>query len=186
MGTAGNSDLTTILRRVADGDPAARSELFDRAYRELHDQAARLMRNQVPSHTLQPTALVHETFLRLARAQGSAWADRTHFLAVAARAMRSVLVDHARGKGRAKRGGDRAAVPLDRLQLAVEERGIDPLVLDEALRDLAGRDERAARVVELRFFGGLTMPEIAEHLGVATRTVEREWELARAWLYGRM
>jgi RNA polymerase sigma-70 factor (ECF subfamily) len=178
---AGN--ITELLHRAEDGDDGAKAELFETLYEDLHSQASRLMRGQLANHTLQPTALVNEAYLRLARGGGGHWADRQHFLAVAAKAMRCVVVDHARGKQRKKRGGDAVAVPLSSLTLAFENHVVDLIALDEALHKLDERDARAARVVELRFFGGLSVAEAAAVLGAPVRSMERDWELARAWLF---
>src|SRR5262249_4603176 len=141
-----------------------------------------LMRRQPANHTLQATALLHEAYLKVARRRDVAWAGRGHFLAVAAHAMRCVLIDHARGKARGKRKRGGVRVPIEALLLPHEDRAPELLALDEALTRLEKIDPRAARVVELRYFGGLTAAQAAELLGVASRTVEREWEHARAWL----
>ena len=171
-----------MLRAVADGDREAEARLFDRLYDDLHARAVRLMRGQAKNHSLQATGLVHEAYLRLAARKGVSWADRTHFIAVAARAMRCALVDHARGKARLKRNTGAKQIPLHALSIAFEDRAIDLVAVDQAMKRLEERDPRAARIVELRFFGGLTAPEVAELLDVSTRTVERDWEVARAWL----
>jgi RNA polymerase sigma factor (TIGR02999 family) len=184
-GEVPQADITILLRRAGLGDAAAEAELFRLVYDELHRQAAAWMRRQPRGHTLQATALVHETYLKVAR-RDVAWNGRGHFFAVAARAMRSILVDHARGKRRAKRGAGRTRVPLDAVLVAFEDRALDILALDEAICELAEFDPQAARVVELKFFGGLTAQEVAEQIGVATRTVERDWETARAWLAERL
>lgn len=177
------TNITELIRAAGKGDESAKAELFTALYDDLHAQASRMMRQQHASHTLQPTALVHEAFLRLARGNGASWADRQHFLALAAKAMRCVVVDHARGKGRKKRGGDAHAVPLSSLTLAFEDRVVDLIALDDALGKLGEHDQRAARVVELRFFGGLSNTETAAILDVSARTAERDWEVARAWLF---
>jgi RNA polymerase sigma factor (TIGR02999 family) len=155
--------------------------LEPRIYAELRSLAAGYLRGERPGHTLQPTALVHEAFLRLGSLSGCAESP-ARFKALAARTMRNVLVDHARRRAAAKRGGERQRVTLDE-GLAFLARGeLDVLALHEALERFAALDERAARVVELRFFGGLTEPEAAEALGVSLRTVEGDWRMARAWL----
>jgi RNA polymerase sigma factor (TIGR02999 family) len=174
-----------LLRRAGAGDAQAESDLFRIVYDELHRRADAWMRRQPRGHTLQATALVHEAFLKVAR-RDVAWNGRTHFFATAARAMRSILVDHARSKNRAKRGDDRKRVPLDAVLVAFEDRAHDILALDEALTELARFDAQAARIVELKFFGGLSTAEVAAKVGVSSRTVERDWETARAWLAERL
>ena len=155
-------------------------------YRELHQIARRLMRAEAANHTLQATALVHEAYLRLAGSKAVAFKDRVHFFAVAATVMRRILVDYARAKRADKRGGCERA-PVDLLGPSVN---IDEpervLAIDVALNRLSQLDERQARVVELRFFAGMTIDETAEALGISARTVKREWQLARAWLYGEL
>jgi RNA polymerase sigma factor (TIGR02999 family) len=179
-------DITLLLRRMGAGDGSAREALFDLIYAELHTQAARLMRDQGREHTLQASALVNEAYLRLVNLKDPEWESRRHFFAVACKAMRSVLADHARAKRTGKRGGGAAAVPLDALTVPFERRAGDLLDLDGALREFAEIDARAAEVVELRFFAGLTCREIAQMLGISVGTVERDWEIARAWLYARL
>jgi len=182
-------DATRILRRLTQGDEAAAEELLPIVYDELYRLAARAMSRQPRGHTLQATALLNEAWIRLVSNQASDWASRNHFLGVASRAMRSVLVDRARR--RTARGPD--AVPLQgdevELDAAVslfEDRATDLLALDEGLRELAQVKPQLARMVELRFFGGLTHEGVAEVLGVSLRSVERGWNLARAWLYARL
>lgn len=154
-------------------------ELVEGAYAELRRLAEKYL--GAPGQTLQPTAVVHEAYLKLAQSHPDAWESREHFLAVAARAMRQILVDAARRRLTAKRGGDRARVTLTGLAEGSES-GLDALVLDDALSRLALVDERLSRVVELRFFGGLSVPEVAQVLGQSSATVERDWRKARAWL----
>jgi RNA polymerase sigma factor (TIGR02999 family) len=168
------------------GDGEAREALFALIYSELHDQAERLMRRQNRDHTLQATALVNEAYVRLANGREHEWEDRRHFFGVAGKAMRSVLTDHARARLTAKRGGNAEALPLDALAAKFEEQAGDLVDLDDALGELAKIDARAAEVVELRFFAGLTCKEIAKMLGVSDATIERDWELARAWLCARL
>jgi len=175
--------ITRILERVQRGEAGAADELFRRVFDELHALARNHMRAQGPAHTLQPTALVHEAYLRLFRGVDPAYQDRSHFLRAASRAMRCVLVDHAREKGRVKRTAPGERQPLDGLGELFEERAQDLVALDEALERLAAIDARAVEVVELRFFGGRTEDEIAEILDVSARTVERDWQAARAWLH---
>ena len=179
---------TAILQRLGAGDRAAEAELLGLVYAELRALAASALRGERAGHTLQPTALVHEAWLRLVGAGPTDWTCRAHFFGAAARAMRQVLVDHARARGAAKRGGGRGRVEADEASLldlsvaAWEERALDLLALDEALQRLAAADPRAARVVELRFFAGLEMAEVARVLSVSLPTVERDWRLARLWL----
>lgn len=175
-------DITGLLQRAASGDAAAETSLFALLYDDLKRQAEALMRRQPRGHTLQATGLLHEAWLRVARRADVDWKSRGHFFGFAARAMRSVLVDHARAKGRGKRGAGRARVPLDALLLPYEDRAGDLLALDEALKRLALRDADGAAVVEMRFFGGFTAPETAQALGFSLRKVERDWEHARTWL----
>ncbi|HNQ23065.1 MAG TPA: sigma-70 family RNA polymerase sigma factor [Phycisphaerae bacterium] len=182
MGESSSCRVTAVLRRVADGDGAAAQELFEAVYEELHVLAQRCFRRERTDHTLQATALVHEAYLKLVNQQGVRWEDRAHFFAVAARVMRHVLVNHARARKAAKRGGDRGRTPLSQVVIAADTRSLDLIALDEALKKLAALDERQSRIVELRFFGGLSSEEVAGTLGVSLRTVEGEWHLAKAWL----
>ncbi|MFO0830060.1 MAG: ECF-type sigma factor [Phycisphaerales bacterium] len=175
------TQLTRLLADATSGDTAAIGRVLPMVYAELLDLARRQMRGAGVSHTLQPTALVHEAWLRIAGSGGSI-RDRSHFWAVAATAMRQILVDHARRKRRQKRGGNRARVELDAIEVAVEDSGVDVLALDEALTRLSVLEPRLARTVELRFFGGLSVDDTAEVLEVGTATVKRDWALARAWL----
>ena len=175
-------EITTILGRMGKGDPSAYDCLLPLVYDELRELAERAMAGQRPDHTLSPTALVHESYLRLLGKTQLSWQNRAHFLAVAARAMRQILIDHARARLRKKRGSGARKVSLDGLAVPSGPEEIDLLALNEGLAELEELEPRAAKVVELRFFGSLTRDEVAEILGVTTRTVAREWQYAQAWL----
>jgi RNA polymerase sigma-70 factor (ECF subfamily) len=177
--------ITELLGDLRNGDQQAQQRLAPLVYDELHKIAARHMRRERPEHTLQPTALVNEAYMRLVE-PGREWKDRLHFFALACQIMRRILVDHARQHRAEKRGGDWRKVTLDAIPLASDLSFDQILALDEALSRLAEWDARQGRVVELRFFGGLTEDEIAEVLGVSARSVKRDWKLARAWLYGQI
>jgi RNA polymerase sigma factor (TIGR02999 family) len=176
------SDPTSILNAAASGDEAAATALLPLVYEELRSLAAGHFKRQPSDHTLQATALVHEAFIRLIRQDGAPWRDRTHFFAVAATAMRQILTDHARRKGAEKRGGQWERVVLDQVDAGVPDADVDVVALDDALTQLKQLDERKHRVVELRFFGGLSVDETATVLSVSKSTVESEWRGARAWL----
>jgi RNA polymerase sigma factor (TIGR02999 family) len=184
--SARREEATGILREAESGRPLRASELLETLYAELRSLAARYLGRERGGHTLQPTALVHEAWLRLVDQTQVGWKGEAHFLGVAATAMRRLLVDHARAKKAEKRGGGRERVELDaELPLEIDEE-IDLVALDRALEDLASRSERQARLVELRFFGGLDMKKVAETLGIALRTAEKDWRVARAWLSWRL
>lgn len=176
-------DFDDALQRAARGDANALDRLFPVVYQALRQQAAGYLRGERAGHTLQPTALAHEVYLRLAGRRDYPWQNRAHFMAVAARAMRHILVDHARRKRARKRGGGDAPVVLDTGVLAAAGVPVEFDDLDRALDDLARLSERQARVVELRYFGGLSIEETGEVLGVSPITVKRDWATARAWLY---
>jgi RNA polymerase sigma-70 factor, ECF subfamily len=178
--------VTELLRAFRDGDHGAEGQLFDVVYDALHALARRYMRRERSDHTLQPTALVHEAYVRLVGQRAKNWANRTHFYGVAAQVMRRVLVDHARVHATAKRGGGNHAVSLDQSIGLSAQQSDDVLAVDEALSRLAEFDPRQSRIVELRFFGGLTEAETAAVLGVSTRTIKRDWAVAKAWLYGEL
>jgi RNA polymerase sigma-70 factor, ECF subfamily len=180
-GAARTHDVTALLCAWRQGDADALGRLVPLVHDELHRRARNYMRGERPNHTLRPTALVNEAYLRLIDVRGLDWKDRAHFLAMAARQMRRVLIDSARARGYQKRGGGVPNVTFDE-ELAVVERGPDLEALDDALEALAKQDERKARVVELRFFGGLTNEEAAEALGVSSDTVMRDWKIAKLWL----
>ncbi len=176
-------EVTNLLIQLKKGNREAQSRLIPLVYAELRRVAARYMRGEQPGHSLQATALVHEAYLRLAGQQDISWQNRAHFFGVAANIMRRILVDHARAKQARKRGGSIQKVSFDEAVLVQPEPPRDFLALDEALERLAQRDARQSRVVELRFFGGLSEEEAAEVLGISVRTVKRDWAVARAWLY---
>lgn len=179
---APSPDVTLLLARAREGDADALDRLIPIVYDELHTLARRQRQRRSSGETINTTALVHEAYVRLSR-DGKTFADRQHFFRVAARAMRGVLVDHARTQSRQKRGGDAPVLSLDAAQVAAPEAGPQLLALDEALTHLAAVGERLAEVVELRYFVGLTIPETADVLGLSERTVKREWSAARAWLH---
>jgi RNA polymerase sigma factor (TIGR02999 family) len=177
--------VTALLRAWSGGDEEARDELLPLIYGELRRRAAAHLRRERPGHSFQPTALVHEAYLRLIE-QKVPWQNRAHFFGLASEMMRRILVDHARGKKRGKRSGRWTRVELDEAVAISEHRDLDLVLLDEALRELSELDPRHGRIVELRFFGGLTLEETAEVLGVSPATVKRDWSLARTWLYRRL
>jgi RNA polymerase sigma factor (TIGR02999 family) len=172
-----------MLRAASEGDSSAASALLPLVYGELRRAAGHLMRAERPDHTLEPTALVHEAYLKLVDQTRVEWQSRAHFFAVAAKAIRRILVDHARLKNSLKRGGGRTKLSLDERLIASFEQSIDTLALDQALRKLADTHPRHARIVEARFFGGMTIQETATTLDISTATVEREWRYARAVLF---
>ena len=180
------SEITELLAQMSDDNPGATSELMARVYGELHRLAAAYMRRERGDHTLQTTALVHEAYLRLVGQRGIAWKNRAHFLGIAAQMMRRILVDHARAHVCRRRGGPQERVSLDEVCISPRTHSADLVALDEALTRLAQIDARQAQVVELRFFGGLTAEETARMLGVSTKTVNRDWLVARAWLHGEI
>jgi RNA polymerase sigma factor (TIGR02999 family) len=176
------NDITYLLQRAGAGDPEAASELLPLVYEQLRARARKEMAGERPGHSLQPTALVHEAYLRLIGTRQLTWDGRAHFYVAAAEAMRRILIEHARKRGRVKRGGGQRRVPLSVVDLA-ERCDVEEIVsLDDAIRRLEERDKRMADVVRLRFYTGLSETETAAALGVTGRTVRREWALARAWL----
>ena len=181
-----SGEITALLEQFQQGDTGAESRLMALMYQDLHARARQYMRRERRDHTLQPTALVNEAFLRLMREGGASLKSRTHFLAMASIVMRRVLVDHARERAAAKRTGAKARVELDDKVASTDPRSEEMLALDEALTRLTECDARQGRVVELLFFGGMTEEEAAESLGVSTRTVKRDWRSARAWLHAQM
>ena len=180
------SDFTRILDRAQGGDPKAANELLPLVYEELRKLATHKMACEAPGQTLQPTALVHEAWLRLIRSDGQQFENRGHFFAAAAEAMRRILVENARRKHRLKRGGNQQRVSLDELQLATESDPGTLLSLDEALDKLQRQHPQKAELVKLRFFAGLSLPEAAQALGLSQTTAKRHWTFARAWLYGEL
>lgn len=180
------AQLTQLLEQVNAREEGALEQLMPAVYSELRRQAARYLRRERRNHTLQPTALVHEAFIKLIDQRNVRWQNRAHFFGVAAQAMRRIVVDHARARHRVKRGGIQHAVTLDEAMIAGEARSIDVLALDEALTRLAAIDERQARIVELRYFAELGVEETAEVTGLSPATVKREWSMARAWLHAEL
>jgi RNA polymerase sigma-70 factor (ECF subfamily) len=175
-------DVTQLLLDWSDGDRAALDKLVPIVHDELRALAHSYMRRERAEHTLQTTALVNEAYVRLVDCRRTRWQNRAHFFGVAAQAMRRILVDYARARSNAKRGGGEARVPLEDAAQAAEDRPAEFVALDEALAKLEGLDPRKARVVELRFFGGLSGEETAEVLGLSPATVQREWQIAKLWL----
>lgn len=181
--TARSEDITKLLHEWRDGDVEAFDKVTQYVYEDLRRRAAAYMRAERPGHSLQTTGLVHEAFIKLVDKKEIDWQDRNHFFAVAAQAMRRILVDHARTRKREKRGGNNEDLPLDEArQASGNVSRIDLVALDEALGRLATFDERQARIVELKYFGGMTLDETAEVLGTSRETVKRDWQIARAWL----
>ena len=176
------AEITRILQEWNEGDEGAKERLLPFVYEELKRQARLLMSRERANHTLQPTALVHEAFVRLSEQTGLEWRGRSHFYGIASRLMRQVLVDHARLHAAEKRGRHPVHFSIEDVQIPAEDRAASIMALDEALARLEKLDETQARVVEMRFFGGMKNEEIAENLGVSVRTVGREWDAARLWL----
>jgi RNA polymerase sigma factor (TIGR02999 family) len=179
-------EVTALLRAWGHGDLQARDGLMPLVYRDLRKRAARYLRHERPGHSLQPTALVHEAYLRLVGQHRIPHENRAQFLALAAHMMRRILVDHARARRAAKRPGADVQIALDDRIGATSPQSCDLLLLDQALSELATADPQQARIVELRYFGGLAEHEVADLIKVSRSTVTREWRLARAWLYRRM
>lgn len=177
------ADVTMLLQRARDGDARALEDVFPLVYHQLQDLAGRQLRRERPGHTLQATDLVHEAYMKLVGGAGVDWRDRAHFLGIAARAMRQVLVDHARRRQAVKRGGGAVPTTLTGKGLGASMELDELLDLDRALDRLEALDPRLRQVVEYRYFGGLKDAEIGELLGVTRRTVQRDWSRARAWLY---
>ena len=180
------SEVTALLEAMRSGDAAAGERLLPLVYGVLHEIAARQLQRERPDHTLQPTILLHDAWLRLTADRAAPWTDRAHFFALATRAMRRLLVDHARARGAAKRRGDLGQGLDDNIRADTAPDLVDLIALDDALNELATVDDRARRVVELRFFGALEWEEIATVMSVSEPTVKRDWRFARAWLRRRM
>jgi RNA polymerase sigma factor (TIGR02999 family) len=183
---APDPETTRLLAAARSGDREAFDLLFERVYAELREIARQRLRRQRPGDTLNTTALVHEAYLRLVDQAGAGASDRAHFLALASRAMRFILVDHARAQQAQKRGGGQQDIPLDEVQVAANRPAADLLALDDALERLRRFSDRQCQLVEYRFFGGMSYDEIAEVMGVSLRTVKRDWAKARTWLFTYM
>jgi RNA polymerase sigma-70 factor (ECF subfamily) len=181
-----DSDITQILKDWNNGNEEAKELLIPYVYQELKRQAHILMSRERPNHTLQTTALVHEAFMKLSEQSGVDWQNRSHFFGIASRLMRRILIDHARMYMREKRGNKPIFFSLDDVQIPIEQRADSILALDEILEKLEKFDKKQAKIVEMRFFGGLTNAEIAESLGISERTVMREWQAAKLWLAREM
>jgi RNA polymerase sigma-70 factor, ECF subfamily len=183
MNESPNSEITQILHDWNNGNEGAKERLLPFVYDELKRQARFLMSRERSNHTLQPTALVHEAFLKLSEQSGIDWQNRSHFYGIISRLMRQILVDHARSHATEKRGSNPIHLSFDDVQIPIEERAGSILAIDEALQKLAAFDERQSQIIEMRFFGGLNNGEIAEALEISERTVGREWQTARLWLF---
>jgi RNA polymerase sigma factor (TIGR02999 family) len=183
---ASRSNITQLLVAWSGGDQGAMDQLMPLVYRELHRLARSYLRRQRPGHTLQPTALVHEAYLRLVDEKNIRWQNRAHFFGLAATMMRCILIDYARNREAVKRGGRTRKLSLTLADQVARQPQYDLIALDDALRSLAAIDARQSRIVELRFFGGLDIEETAEVLQVSQATVKRDWRMAKAWLYQEM
>jgi len=179
-------DVTALLSELTRGNQAAAEKLIPLIYGELKRLARNYMRRERPDHTLQTTALVHEAYLKLVGQQAANWQNRSHFFGVAASLMRRILIDHARGHLREKRGAGKRTLPLEEALIFSRERSEELVRLDDALERLASIDPRQSRIVELRFFGGLSVQETSEFLGVSPNTVKRDWVVAKAWLHSEL
>ncbi|HTR25419.1 MAG TPA: sigma-70 family RNA polymerase sigma factor [Terriglobales bacterium] len=181
-----SSPVTELLARWRSGDQNALDALMPLVYSELRQLAQHYLRRERSDHTLQSTALVHEAYLRLAGKNPPQWQNRAHFFGIAAHLMRQILVEHARGHGAAKRGGGATRMTLDESLVIAQQKDVDVIILDKALEELTELDAQQGRIVELRFFGGLTIEDTSEVLGISPATVKREWVTARAWLFRAM
>ncbi|HEY3159739.1 MAG TPA: ECF-type sigma factor [Vicinamibacterales bacterium] len=186
MTNSGSRVVTALLHAWAGGDLQARDRLFSHVYADLRKRAARYLRRERPDHTLQPADLVHEAYLRLTEQERVAWQNRSQFFGIASQMMRRILVDRARAHRAAKRSGRYLSVALEDAAAQSAPRSCDVLALDRALTELGTLDPRQARLVELRYFGGLSLEETATLLGISPTTVKREWRIAKAWLYRRL
>jgi RNA polymerase sigma factor (TIGR02999 family) len=186
MANLSSKGVTQLLLDWSNGNQEAIDRLMPLVYDELRRLARHYMKRERPGHTLQTSALINEAYLRLVEQQNVSWKSRAHFFGISARLMRQILVDHARAHNNAKRGGDQQKVPLDEVASLNQGRSYEIVALDDALQTLASIDPQQGRIVELRFFGGLTIEETAEILGISHATVEREWSMARAWLRREM
>lgn len=181
-----SANVTEMLIKWNQGDAEAQASLMKIIYNELHDRAKIYMQYERPDHTLQATVLVHEVYLRLINQKDVQWQNRTQFYAVAAQMMRRILVDYGRSRQADKRGGDKIKLSLDEALEISDQKDMDLCLLDEALNELTQLDERQGKIVELRYFGGLSVEETAEVLNISTATVTREWRIARMWLYNTL
>jgi len=181
---ASPGDVTSLLNKMADGDQEAAAQLVPLVYNELRQIAARCLQRERENHTLQATALVHEAYIKLTAQRSARWQNRAQFFALAAQAMRRILVDYARTQQRIRRGGKQQKVTLDEALVVSPDRTEELIAVHESLSRLEKLDPRQSHIVELRYFGGLTVEEVAEVLGVSSKTVRREWNSAKAWLYG--
>jgi RNA polymerase sigma factor (TIGR02999 family) len=181
--SAPSNQITELLARWSEGEITAREKLVPLVYEELRRVARHCMAGERPDHTLQSGALVHEAYLRLVGHSSVRWDGRAHFFAVAAQLMRRILVDHARKKGAGKRGGDRVTITLDERLAPARQRELDVIALDDALNELSRMNPQHSRIVEMRFFAGLSIEETAQAMGISPATVKRDWAAARAWLY---
>ena len=186
MSSGTSYPVTELLTRWSSGDTSARDALVPLVYNELRRIARRCLSRQQSGHTLQPTALVHEAYLRLVRYDSIDWRDRAHFFAMAAQIMRQILVDYARKQTASKRGGNAVTVVMDEASVVAKQTSLDLLALDDALKQLASLDPRQSQIVELRFFGGLSIEETAQAVNISPATIKREWATARLWLIHEM
>lgn len=180
----GSNKISGLLRAWSDGNGKALDELMPLVYDELHRQAHRFLRRERQGHTLQTTALINEAYLNLIKQNRVTWQNREHFFAISANLMRRILINYANARHRKKRGGENENLELDEsILIATESKDLDLIALDEALTRLAAIDEQQANIVELRYFGGLTIEETSEVLGIAPATIKRDWKMTKAWLY---
>jgi RNA polymerase sigma-70 factor (ECF subfamily) len=184
--SSGHGEVTQLLWRMKQGDHAAENQLIPLVYEELRRLAGYYLRHERHAETLQPTVLVHEAYLRLTKLDKIDWRDSSHFFGIAANVMRRILIDHARNHLAAKRDGNVAPIEIEETQIAAPMQSEELVALDEALQRLAAMDARQGKVVELRFFGGLSEEETATVLGVSSRTVKRDWRIAKAWLFTQL